>query len=145
MLWLKILWTQMILIYGEDNKEDTIVETLITPLQSFSQWAAEQIEICTVDIATLAFRSVLGKQNDDRRVKTNWCAPNLHIDWELHQASLMSTQKKRLWRWDWWLWWSCHWDSYLALWIKKHTHLDIINYNVSPSHLQEGLRGADVY
>ena len=40
--------------------------------------------ICSVD--TLAFPW----ENNDGRVKTNWYAPNLHIDWELHQASLMS-------------------------------------------------------
>ena len=49
-----------------------------------SRLTAEQIEICSVD--TLAFPW----ENNDGRVKTNWYAPNLHIDWELHQASLMS-------------------------------------------------------
>ena len=106
------------------------------------------IEICTVDIFTLAFSgdcSVLEKKNADSGVKTNWCAPNLHIDWELHQASLMNAHKKRLWRWDWWLWWSCHSESYVALQIKTHTHWNIINYNVSPSYSQERLLSAHVY
>lgn len=74
-----------------------VTKTLITTQTCTTLCSAEQIEICGVDIFTLAFQQdCSAEKKDDRRVKTNWCAPNLHIDWELHQASLMSSQKKTL-------------------------------------------------
>lgn len=77
-----------------------------------------------------------------RGIKTNWCTLHLHIDWELHQASLMSRQKadfeEEIGDYD-----EVAIKNYVLIFKSRSKY--IIYYNVLLSYLQLGLFFADVY